>query len=139
MAELVQSIEKTKSGTAPGDSGIPAEGWKLLEGKNLTGILTLFNEIFEEETIPAVERLAKFMYENDIIIPLQAGGQKNRSTMELLTKKIIKIIRDLYKDNTGVIRTPFGDTDSFPITRGVRQGDTLSPLLFIIALNPIRY
>jgi len=35
----------------------------------------------------------------------------------------------LYKDNQAFIITPHGDSELFSCTRGVRQGDTLSPVL----------
>jgi hypothetical protein len=37
---------------------------------------------------------------------------------------------------TAVI-TPHGDTNWFPVARGVRQGDVISPYLFLLFVNPL--
>ena len=49
-------------------------------------------------------------------------------------KTYINLIRHLYSNAKSVVRT---ETDSkcFRVKRGVRQGDTISPILFNIALN----
>ena len=46
------------------------------------------------------------------------------------------IIDDLQHRHT-TITTPHGSTKSIPVNRGIIQGDCLSPLLFIIALEPL--
>ena len=43
----------------------------------------------------------------------------------------------LYSELTGFIATKEWKTNTFPIRRGVFQGDTLSPLIFLVASNPI--
>ena len=44
----------------------------------------------------------------------------------------------LYKGAKAKLSTPFGDSEEFVVTRGVRQGDVLlSPILFNITINPL--
>ena len=47
----------------------------------------------------------------------------------------VNAIMALYKNSKAIVRSPDGDTDFFTILAGVLQGDTLSPLLFIICLD----
>lgn len=47
-------------------------------------------------------------------------------------KKFIDIITFLYKDLSSVLLSS-GTTTRFPVKRGIRQGDPISPLLFILA------
>jgi hypothetical protein len=47
-----------------------------------------------------------------------------------IPKHLISLLKGLYEDQIAVIRTEFGDTDSFKIRKGVRQGCILSPVLF---------
>uniref|UniRef100_A0A3B3DY82 Reverse transcriptase domain-containing protein n=1 Tax=Oryzias melastigma TaxID=30732 RepID=A0A3B3DY82_ORYME len=48
-------------------------------------------------------------------------------------KKFIDTISMLYKDITSAVLLPSGTTSRFPVNRGIRQGDPVSPLLFILA------
>ena len=46
-------------------------------------------------------------------------------------------ISSAYSQLTAQVVTKHWSTPSFPISRGVFQGDTLSPLIFLITFNPI--
>jgi hypothetical protein len=48
-----------------------------------------------------------------------------------------KAIMSLYHGMEARVRTPDGTTDPFPVTKGVLQGDTLAPFLFILVLDYI--
>ena len=52
-----------------------------------------------------------------------------------LPQKIINIIRMMYEGTTSCVRVGGTNTERFEITSGVRQGDVLSPVLFIIVLD----
>ena len=52
-----------------------------------------------------------------------------------IPRKVVKAIEVLYKSTSAKVFSPDGDTESFEILAGVLQGDTLTPFLFIIALD----
>ena len=54
-----------------------------------------------------------------------------------LPQEVISYIASLYSKLTAYVKTRKWSTDKFKIGRGVFQGDTLSPLIFLIAFNPI--
>ena len=51
--------------------------------------------------------------------------------------QVTKYICDAYSNLRGFVSSSSWTTEFFPIERGVFQGDTLSPVIFLIAFNPI--
>jgi hypothetical protein len=49
----------------------------------------------------------------------------------------IEVVKDLYTGATTKIHTPHGQTPSLEFNRGTIQGDSLSPFLFIMYLEPL--
>jgi hypothetical protein len=50
---------------------------------------------------------------------------------------VIRLVRGVYLHCRTDFRTPYGMTDSLPIRRGTIQGDSLSPILFAIYIEPL--
>ena len=53
------------------------------------------------------------------------------------THDAIQVVQNLYTDAKTKVRLPYTETDAISIDRGTIQGDTLSPFLFIIFLEPL--
>jgi len=51
--------------------------------------------------------------------------------------QIQKYIKSLYNNTTSIVSTPTFKSEEFSFKRGVFQGDPLSPIIFLLAFNPI--
>jgi exonuclease III len=54
-----------------------------------------------------------------------------------LDPMFVELIKNVYSEGKADIVTDFGVTEQFQMNSGVRQGDSISPILFIIFLNPL--
>ena len=54
-----------------------------------------------------------------------------------LPTPITQYVQNLYSSLSAHVVTKLWQPPSFPVKRGVFQGDTLSPLIFLIAFNPV--
>jgi len=52
-------------------------------------------------------------------------------------EQIKQAIKQIYTEPETKIDTPYGETNTIPLGRGTIQGDTLSPLIFLIFLDPL--
>ena len=55
-----------------------------------------------------------------------------------MPQEITNLIKNIYSGSTASIRTGEGKTPPIPVQAGVRQGCPLSPLLFNLAIEPIK-
>ena len=53
------------------------------------------------------------------------------------SKNIVSLIENIYEGNSTQISTPYGLTEEIQITRGVKQGCPMSPLIYILISNPL--
>lgn len=56
---------------------------------------------------------------------------------EQVNTQVIRVIRDMYENTTTRIRTTEGMTEDIMIGEGIRQGDSISPLLFNLIMDRI--
>ncbi|KAI5699734.1 hypothetical protein M8J75_007775 [Diaphorina citri] len=103
-SEVKNILRKLKNNKASGPDHIPNEVYKSLS--NIDYIVGLFNLVFDEELIPP----------------------------EWSQSKLIRLLRSFYEKATCRIRVDAGDelTDEIQVKRGTIQGDSASPLLFLL-------
>ncbi|MHB1873156.1 MAG: reverse transcriptase domain-containing protein [Steroidobacteraceae bacterium] len=56
-----------------------------------------------------------------------------------LSEEAVQLIMKLYSNTIATVSTRYGPTKPFHISRGVKQGDPLSPLLWNLFINPLAY
>ena len=61
----------------------------------------------------------------------------NMMTHCRVPEEVTNYIASLYSKLSAYVKTKKWSTETFRISRGVFQGDTLSPLIFLVAFNPI--
>jgi ribonuclease HI len=49
----------------------------------------------------------------------------------------IEVVKDLYTETRTSVQTPYGKTKDIPIEKGTIQGDSLSPFLFVLYMEPL--
>jgi Reverse transcriptase (RNA-dependent DNA polymerase) len=54
-----------------------------------------------------------------------------------LSQKFVNCVKTIYDNTKGCVKTSKGETNTFEITQGVLQGESLSPTLFILYMNDI--
>ena len=70
------------------------------------------------------------------------GSISHKLVMDILAHLMIptcvqRYIADAYAHLQAYVHTNEGSSQPFPITRGVFQGDTMSPIIFLMAFNPV--
>ena len=50
---------------------------------------------------------------------------------------LTSMIMSVYSNLRGIVKTPYGNTESFPIETGILQGDVLAPYLFVLVIDRI--
>ena len=53
------------------------------------------------------------------------------------SREILNFVQTLYRDSHIILRTRHVLTQKLPILKGVKQGDPVAPLLFIMAMEPL--
>ena len=54
-----------------------------------------------------------------------------------INKRYINLLKTLYTDSTAIIKTDLGFTEAIKILRGVKQGDILAALLFVLLVSEV--
>ena len=98
------------------------------------------------ENIILIRDLVEQCEENEVIILVDQQKAFDRVELSWLFqvldkfkfgKSFISCLKTLYKDMKSCILTNGYVSSVFPVTRGIRQGDSLSALLYILQLEPL--
>ena len=101
---------------------------------------------FIGQNIRLVEDIINEMDEDKIILLLDQEKAFDRVEWDWLFKvlhafsfgeKIIKWLKIMYKNMKSSVQTNGYISEYFPVTRGIRQGDSLSALLYVIQAEPL--
>ena len=69
----------------------------------------------------------------------RVNGEASRETISdeyySITPKLVRIIKNMYLKNNCKVRNPGSESGWFEIMTGVKQGDVISPLLFILFVD----
>ena len=134
--EIINTIKKLSNGTAPGPDGIPNEIIKhMAQTPIFIQILKkLLNTCKNQEKIPD-------SWKKSYLFTKHKKGNPNNP----LNYRPIALLCTTYKLYTTIINSscnvilPYGILETIKISRGVKQGCSLSPTLFILFLEPLLF
>ena len=106
-------------------------------GKGAHELIHLINSVFEDANINRRPVVACFLdiknafptvpHEKLLAIMTELGFPADAVT----------VVQEIYNGQTSSVITPYGNTDEYDVRRGTLQGDTLSPFLFIVFMEPL--
>ncbi|ELR20019.1 uncharacterized protein ACA1_113640 [Acanthamoeba castellanii str. Neff] len=130
MTKYLAALSSAKLG-APSTDGIDAAMLKAANGDIHQHMLEGMNKIL----MPGAEVPKEWRKARIVLIPKDALLES--LDYYGLGARLIDLISRLYNNCKSDMFLNHSTSSTFPINRGVRQGDTLSPLLFILILNPL--
>ncbi|XP_078581995.1 uncharacterized protein LOC144865280 [Branchiostoma floridae x Branchiostoma japonicum] len=105
LQEIVNAIKETKANRAPGEDRVTADMLKVDPVATARGLITLFNQVWYEETVPEA-------WKRGIIVKLPKKG-----------------------DLSCCVRHDGQHSEWFHVKTGVRQGCVISPTLFLVVID----
>ncbi|XP_050677287.1 craniofacial development protein 2-like [Leptidea sinapis] len=144
LSETVSAIKSQKNDKSPGPDQISNEMLKATLPIIAPKLTVLFNQILKTESIPAdwtkstIVLIYKkgFVDYNKAFDSLEHDAIWNSLKVQGVHGKIINILKNIYSKSTARIKLDKASSE-FPIERGVRQGDPISPKLFSAVLEMI--